>query len=334
MARQAVPVRPARGRAGRLLRGDRADQAGRQARIRHRLARRAPLPYRAIAHAGQRARSWPRCRRSPTRSVSASASRSRRTSSATRSTPRRPSPSVDLLSRGRVEWGTGRSIPHEQKAFGVDPATSRDSWREAIESVVAMWEQEKFSWDSAFMKFPEFPSYDGDTRSITPKPYQDPHPPAWMAAVSPDSVELAGSLGLGMLSLTIMQSVDELEKRIKIYREASANCTEPITRVKNNKVGAVHPRPLRRGHGQGRVVRLWELGRLVVRPPRPVHHRLGASAEHATGGDREDLPAPARRAGGQGRPEVLQRPGHGHHRRTRGVPREAARATRRSAATR
>ncbi|MFI5047662.1 MAG: LLM class flavin-dependent oxidoreductase, partial [Acidimicrobiia bacterium] len=142
---------------------------------------------------------------------------------------------VDLLSRGRVEWGTGRSIPHEQKAFGVDPATSRDSWREAIEAVVAMWEQEKFSWDSPFMTFPEFPSYDGDTRSITPKPYQDPHPPAWMAAVSPDSVELAGRLGLGMLSLTIMQPVDELEKRIKIYREASANCTDPLTRVKNNK---------------------------------------------------------------------------------------------------
>ncbi|MFI5054508.1 MAG: LLM class flavin-dependent oxidoreductase, partial [Acidimicrobiia bacterium] len=33
----------------------------------------------------------------------------------------------------------------------------------------------------------------------------------------------------------IMQPVDELEKRIKIYREASANCTDPLTRVKNNK---------------------------------------------------------------------------------------------------
>ncbi len=143
---------------------------------------------------------------------------------------------VDVLSRGRVEWGTGRSIPHEQKAFGVDAATSREAWRDSIEAIVAVWEQEKFSWDSPFTKFPEFPSYEGDTRSITPKPYQDPHPPAWMAAVSPDSVALAGSLGIGMLSLTIMQSVEELAKRITIYREASANCTEPLTRVKNNKV--------------------------------------------------------------------------------------------------
>lgn len=142
---------------------------------------------------------------------------------------------VDVLSRGRVEWGTGRSIPHEQKAFGVDPATSRDSWREAIEAIVAMWEQEKFRWDSEFLTFPAFPSYEGDTRSITPKPYQDPHPPAWMAAVSPDSVELAGRLGLGMLSLTIMQPVETLTERIKIYREAAAGSTELLTRVKTTK---------------------------------------------------------------------------------------------------
>ena len=158
---------------------------------------------------------------------------------------------VDLLSRGRVEWGTGRSIPHEQKAFGVDPATSRDSWREAIESVVAMWEQEKFSWDSEFMKFPEFPSYEGDTRSITPKPYQDPHPPAWMAAVSPDSVELAGRLGLGMLSFTIMQPVDELGEADHDLPRSVGELHRPDHPRQEQQGGAVHARALRREHGGG-----------------------------------------------------------------------------------
>ena len=32
---------------------------------------------------------------------------------------------VDLLSGGRVEWGTGRSTPMEQTAFGVDREASR-----------------------------------------------------------------------------------------------------------------------------------------------------------------------------------------------------------------
>ena len=156
-----------------------------------------------------------------------------------------------------------------------------------------MWEQEKFSWDSPFMKFPEFPSFEGDTRSITPKPYQDPHPPAWMAAVSPDSVELAGRLGLGMLSLTIMQSVDELEKRINIYREASANCTDPLTRVKNNKVApytlvhCVESMEKAESYGLWESVAWWydHLAQFIIDWELPP--------EHAAGGDREDLPAAA-----------------------------------------
>src|SRR5258708_23080648 len=86
---------------------------------------------------------------------------------------------VDILSYGRVEWGTGRSTPMEQLAFHV-PADdrSRGMWREAVEIVVKMWEQERFSWDSELLQMPE--------RMQTPKPFQDPHPPASLAA-APDA---------------------------------------------------------------------------------------------------------------------------------------------------
>ena len=39
---------------------------------------------------------------------------------------------VDILSRGRVQWGTGRSTPMEQTAFHVDREASRAQWKEAI----------------------------------------------------------------------------------------------------------------------------------------------------------------------------------------------------------
>jgi alkanesulfonate monooxygenase SsuD/methylene tetrahydromethanopterin reductase-like flavin-dependent oxidoreductase (luciferase family) len=83
---------------------------------------------------------------------------------------------VDVLSRGRVEWGTGRSTPMEQIAFGVDREHSREHWQEAIEIVCRMWEEEYFEYESPNFSFPR--------RMVTPKPYQDPHPPAWMAATS------------------------------------------------------------------------------------------------------------------------------------------------------
>ena len=136
---------------------------------------------------------------------------------------------ADLLSKGRVEWGTGRSTPMEQTAFGVDREKSRDQWREAIEMIVAMWERERFSWDSETFKFPE--------RVVTPKPYQDPHPPCWVAASSPDTASIAGSLGLGLLSLSILKSVDALAEQVAQYRKASENPT-PLTRVTNKRAAA------------------------------------------------------------------------------------------------
>jgi alkanesulfonate monooxygenase SsuD/methylene tetrahydromethanopterin reductase-like flavin-dependent oxidoreductase (luciferase family) len=139
---------------------------------------------------------------------------------------------VDVLSHGRVEWGTGRSTPMEQVAFGV-PAndTSREQWREAVEIVVKMWEQERFSWDSPNLHFPE--------RVQTPKPFQDPHPPCWQAAASEKSAVSAGEHGLGLLSFALLQPVSKMADHIRAYRaaQAMARPEDMLTRVQNDRVG-------------------------------------------------------------------------------------------------
>ena len=138
---------------------------------------------------------------------------------------------VDILSRGRVEWGTGRSTPMEQTAFGVPiDDRSRRMWREAVEFVVAAWERETISWDSELIHFPE--------RMQTPKPYQDPHPPVWLAAASESSAVNAGKYGLGLLSFALFQPVDAMGKVISTYRDAQASGTPPLTRVRNDRAGA------------------------------------------------------------------------------------------------
>jgi alkanesulfonate monooxygenase SsuD/methylene tetrahydromethanopterin reductase-like flavin-dependent oxidoreductase (luciferase family) len=136
---------------------------------------------------------------------------------------------ADILSRGRVEWGTGRSTPMEQTAFHVDRVKSRSEWEEAIQIIVKMWEDEYFEWDSPSFRFPK--------RLVTPKPFQDPHPPCWMAATSDDSAAIAGSKGLGLLSFSIMQPLEKMAKHIAAYREAQ-KAAVPITRVHTNKVAA------------------------------------------------------------------------------------------------
>jgi alkanesulfonate monooxygenase SsuD/methylene tetrahydromethanopterin reductase-like flavin-dependent oxidoreductase (luciferase family) len=143
---------------------------------------------------------------------------------------------VDVLSRGRVEWGTGRSTPLERISFGVKDAESRDQWREAIEIIVKAWEQETFAIDTPYLKFPALPRDESEPpRVVTPKPFQDPHPPCWVACVSEDSVELAARNGLGMLSLTIVVPFEKLAERIVRYRELIKDA-KPLTRVLNNRV--------------------------------------------------------------------------------------------------
>jgi alkanesulfonate monooxygenase SsuD/methylene tetrahydromethanopterin reductase-like flavin-dependent oxidoreductase (luciferase family) len=136
---------------------------------------------------------------------------------------------VDLLSKGRVQWGTGRSTPMEQTAFGVDREKSRDDWAEAIKIVTQMWREEYFEYSSDRFTFPK--------RMITPMPYQDPHPPCWMAATSNGSAAVAGDNGLGLLSFSIMQPLDVMASQVQAYRAASANA-KPLTDVTTNKVAA------------------------------------------------------------------------------------------------
>jgi len=156
---------------------------------------------------------------------------------------------VDLLSKGRAIWGMGRSTPMEQIAFGVDIPNSKEKMKAAARTVVGMWEQEFYEEDSEFLKFPK--------RMVTPKPYQFPHPPAWMAASTESSATMAGENGCGLLCFSIMQPLDRLKSVIESYRAAQRNAT-PLTRVHTNKVGIytlVHCAESRESFGTNR---LWE----------------------------------------------------------------------------
>jgi alkanesulfonate monooxygenase SsuD/methylene tetrahydromethanopterin reductase-like flavin-dependent oxidoreductase (luciferase family) len=135
---------------------------------------------------------------------------------------------VDLLSQGRVQWGLGRSTPMEQIAFHVDRAKSKDKMRAAARTVVGMWEQEYYEEHSEYLDFPK--------RMVTPKPYQYPHPPVWMAANAASGAEIAGADGCGLLCFSLFQPLSKLQPVIDVYRKAQEKA-KPLTRVHTNKVG-------------------------------------------------------------------------------------------------
>jgi alkanesulfonate monooxygenase SsuD/methylene tetrahydromethanopterin reductase-like flavin-dependent oxidoreductase (luciferase family) len=156
---------------------------------------------------------------------------------------------VDVLSRGRVEWGIGRSTPMEQIAFGVDIPRSKEKMVAAAKTVTGMWAAEYYEEDSAFLTFPR--------RMVTPKPWQDPHPPVWMAASSLESARMAGENGLGLLSFSIMQPLSKIHEILGVYREAQMRA-KPLTGVVTNKCGAYTLVHCARSRADFERNRLWE----------------------------------------------------------------------------
>jgi alkanesulfonate monooxygenase SsuD/methylene tetrahydromethanopterin reductase-like flavin-dependent oxidoreductase (luciferase family) len=118
---------------------------------------------------------------------------------------------LDLVCDGRLEFGTGRSVSREElEGFGIDPRDTRAMWEEALDVVVGAWTNETFSWSGKYFKIPP--------RNVIPKPLQKPHPPLWCASTGPETHEIAGRKGLGLLSFTLLVDPVELKRRIDIYR--------------------------------------------------------------------------------------------------------------------
>ncbi|NQV61205.1 MAG: LLM class flavin-dependent oxidoreductase, partial [Alphaproteobacteria bacterium] len=83
---------------------------------------------------------------------------------------------LDHVSGGRVNWGAGRGFdPTEHKIFGVEPKESYARFREAVEIVLKVWENDKLNHQGEFWQFEDV--------EVLPKPLQDPMP-VWLAATS------------------------------------------------------------------------------------------------------------------------------------------------------
>jgi alkanesulfonate monooxygenase SsuD/methylene tetrahydromethanopterin reductase-like flavin-dependent oxidoreductase (luciferase family) len=131
---------------------------------------------------------------------------------------------LDIISNGRVEFGIGRSTTvQELDGFNIDYGRTRDEVREAAEIIVKAWTEEILEFDGQLMKIPP--------RRVVPKPIQKPHPPMWMACVAPDSYELAGNRGLGVLSFTF--NFDQVKKAMAKYRRAFETRSDQIPKFPN-----------------------------------------------------------------------------------------------------
>ena len=109
---------------------------------------------------------------------------------------------LDLISGGRVEFGTGESgSAAELGGFLVDRGHKRDMWRESLDAITRMFVETPFAGlDGNWLQMPP--------RNVVPKPRQRPHPPLWVACSRRETIHLAARNGIGALSFSFVEPED------------------------------------------------------------------------------------------------------------------------------
>ena len=134
---------------------------------------------------------------------------------------------LDMLSNGRVEFGTGRSSTwNELGGFNAKVDDTKKSWDEYTRVIPKMWTEERFAYEGTYFNMPE--------RCILPKPVQEPHPPMWVAVTAPGTEFDAADRGMGALILSI-SDVERNIPRIQEYRKRVRKC-RPVGSFVNDQV--------------------------------------------------------------------------------------------------
>lgn len=139
---------------------------------------------------------------------------------------------LDLVSNGRVEWGTGESSAlAELGGFNIPVDEKRPMWREAVEQCANMMAMDPYpGFEGKYFSMP--------CRNIVPKPVQRPHPPLWVACSNRETIKLAARLGIGALTFAFVDAAEAKQWVDDYYRIFKEECV-PLGHAVNPNVAMV-----------------------------------------------------------------------------------------------
>ena len=119
---------------------------------------------------------------------------------------------LDLLSNGRLDFGVGKGYrPYEFSGFCIPQQEATERFDEAMEVIRRAWAgKDRFSYRGKWWRY--------DNIVVEPVPIQQPHPPFWMGAGSPESIKRAAREGYNLL-LDQIAPIDMVIDRVRIFRE-------------------------------------------------------------------------------------------------------------------
>ena len=274
-----------------LPRGPRSDRDRRPARVRLRVAGRAPLPRGVQPQFG--ARGVPRRGESTNDATSASGT----ASCSSPPTIRRVSPSASPPSTSSAMVASSSGIGEGASTTELHPFDRRVRdkrlvWEDAVRCIVPMFSEERWEYHGDWFDFPK--------RNVVPKPVQRPHPPLWVACSQLETIEMAAHRGLGALGFQFV-SGDAARAWVNHYYRTFAAGPDRLADYATNPNIAlgvrVHVRTDRRGGDRPRR-------RLDVLPVRAALLQHRASGGNVRAGAADPAVAGVPRAGGSHRREL------------------------------
>ena len=147
---------------------------------------------------------------------------------------------LDLVSNGRVDFGTGESSAIlELGGFDIDIPSKRQAYLEATEQICNMLAMDPYpGFQGEFFEMP--------CRNLVPKPVQKPHPPVWVACSNRDTIKMAAEKGMGVLCFAFTDPADAKHWVDEYYDIIRSEKCVPIGHTVNANVAmvtsfSVHP---------------------------------------------------------------------------------------------
>src|SRR5439155_6838482 len=169
---------------------------------------------------------------------------------------------LDLLSRGRVDFGVGMGYRHKEFAGFCMPMEEAEArFHESLVVMLRAWtSDEPWSHHGKYWQF--------DDVVVEPPTHQKPHPPLWMGAGSPESIKKVASKGYKLL-LDQYASFDEIRERIALYKsevERQGRTFDPMSVGVTRSINVVNTRAELQKAYENRIAARRRIDRLTIRP--------------------------------------------------------------------
>ncbi len=120
---------------------------------------------------------------------------------------------IDLLSGGRLDLGIGKGYRYNEFAgFCIPMEEAEERFDEALSVMLKAWtSDDRWSHHGKYWQF--------DNVVVEPPTAQQPHPPLWMGAGSPESIQKVAARGHNLL-LDQFASIEQTGERIAMFKAA------------------------------------------------------------------------------------------------------------------